>query len=113
MKDGLKSELAFRLVFHRRKYRADGHLFIGVLAYHLLNAISIRLEEKDIHLSWNKIREILCTHILLTTSMKTKSGNIILVRQSSQAEYIHSEIYRSLGISNKPIERVITKYSIL
>lgn len=109
----LKSELAFRPVFHRREYRADGHLFIGVLAYHLLNAISIRLKEKDIHLSWNKIREILSTHILLTTSMKTKSGKIILVRQSSQAEYIHSEIYRSLGISNKPVDRVITKYSIL
>ena len=109
----LKSELAFRPVFHRREYRADGHLFIGVLAYHLLNAISIRLKEKDIHLSWNKIREILSTHILLTTSMKTKSGKIILVRQSSQAEYIHSEIYKSLGISNKPIERIITKYSIL
>lgn len=109
----LKSELSFRPVFHRHEYRADGHLFIGVLANHLLNVISIRLKKKDIHLSWNKIREILSTHILLTTSTKTKSGQIILVRQSSQAEYIHSEIYKSLGISNKPVKRIITKYSIL
>jgi len=109
----LKSELAFRPVFHRREYRADSHLFIGVLAYHLLNAIRVRLKEKDIHLSWNKLREILSTHILLTTSMRTKSGKIILIQQSSQAEYINNEIYNSLGISNKPIEKIITKYSIL
>ncbi len=33
----LKSELAFRPVFHRKEYRADSHLFIAVLAYHLMN----------------------------------------------------------------------------
>jgi len=106
----LKSELAFRPVFHRREYRADSHLFIGVLAYHLLNSIRIRLKEKDIHLSWNKLREILSTHSAVTTSMKTKSGEIILIQQASQAEYIHNEIYKTLGLSNKPLSRVITKY---
>ena len=106
----LKSELAFRPIFHRREYRADSHLFIGVLAYHLLNSIRIRLDETDIHFSWNKLREILRTHTTVTTSMKTKSGKIILIQQASQAEYIHNEIYKALGLSNKPLRRIITKY---
>jgi len=64
-------------VFHRREYRADSHLFIGVLAYHLLNAIRVRLNESDIHFSWNKLREILSTHTIVTTSMRTKSDKIV------------------------------------
>jgi hypothetical protein len=107
----LKSELAFRPVFHRREYRADSHLFIGVLAYHLLNAIRVRLNGSDIHFSWNKLREILSTYTILTTSMRTKSDKIVLIQQSSQAEYLHNEICKSLGLGNRRLNRIITKYS--
>ena len=73
----LKSELAFRPVFHRKEDRADSHLFMAVLAYHLLNSIRIRLLEKDIHISWQRLRKLLSTHTSVTTIMKTDTGKCL------------------------------------
>ena len=39
----LKSNLGIRSVFHQRTERADAHIFISLLAYHLLHAIERRL----------------------------------------------------------------------
>ena len=106
----LKSELAFRPVYHRKEDRTDSHLFIAVLAYHLLNVIRVRLLEKNIHVSWKKLRELLSTHTSVTTVMHTKTGKNILIQQSAEAEYFQNEIYKALGLKNRPLERIITKY---
>ena len=105
----LKSELAFRPVFHRKEYRADSHLFIAVLAYHLLNTIRIRLMYKNIHISWDKLRKVMSTHCVVTTTMRTSKNEKIVVRQASEAEYLHQDIYRALGLNTPPIKRTITK----
>jgi len=106
----LKSELAFLPIFHRKEERAESHLFIAVLAYHLLNSIRIRLLEKDIHISWQRLRKLLSTHTSVTTILKSDSGKNILLQQAAEAEYFHSEIYKALGLKNRPIEKIITKY---
>ena len=52
----LKSELGLRPVFHHKTDRVSGHLFISVLAYHLVHTIRFQLKACDIHLSWEGIR---------------------------------------------------------
>ncbi len=94
----LKSELAFRPVYHQNAERAESHLFIAVLAYHLLNVIRTKLEEKEIHISWKKLRRLLNSHSLVTTTMKTKTGKTILIQQASEADYFQSEMYKALGL---------------
>ena len=42
----LKSELGLRPVFHQQTDRVTGHLFISVLAYHLIHAIRYRLKKQ-------------------------------------------------------------------
>jgi hypothetical protein len=44
----LKSELGLRPVYHRLDRRLEGHLFISVLAYHLLAVIQRRLRAKGV-----------------------------------------------------------------
>lgn len=41
----LKSELGMRPVFHQIAERVSGHLFISVLAYHLVHSIRYRLKK--------------------------------------------------------------------
>jgi transposase len=55
----LKSELGLRPVFHHRADRTDGHLFITVLAYQLVQVIRRKLAAQDQHLSWSGLRAIL------------------------------------------------------
>jgi transposase len=106
----LKSELAFRPVFHSKEYRADSHLFIAVLAYHLLNVIRLKLLDKKIHISWDKLRKMMSTHCLVTTTMKTKKGENIVLRQASEAEYIHRQIYDALGLKCSPVRKTTSKF---
>ena len=105
----LKSELAFRPVFHHREDRSEGHLFIAVLAYHLLNAIRIKLRNRDIHISWERLRKLMSTQISIMTEFQTKDKKTILVQQATEAEYFHKEIYKALNIRPNPLKRVVTK----
>ncbi|MBI9113390.1 IS1634 family transposase, partial [Maridesulfovibrio ferrireducens] len=105
----LKSELAFRPVYHRKENRADSHLFIAVIAYHLLNTIRTKLKQQDLHISWEKIREIMNTQVAVTSEFRTRSGNMILIRQSTEPEIFHSEIYKALNIDPRPFKQRIAK----
>jgi transposase len=44
----MKSELGLRPIYHQKEVRCDGHIFITVLAYHLLHAIRFKLRQKGI-----------------------------------------------------------------
>lgn len=55
----LKSELGLRPIRHQVTRRAEGHLFITVLAYQAAQVIGRRLAAKGIHSSWSTIRETL------------------------------------------------------
>ena len=48
----LKSELGLRPIFHQTQKRSDGHLFITVIAYQLVQTIRRRLGEQGEHASW-------------------------------------------------------------
>jgi transposase len=70
----LKSELGLRPIHHQIADRVSGHLFITLLAYHLVHTIRFRLKPADIHSSWSSIRKILSTQSRVTVSMKCKKG---------------------------------------
>ncbi|NOY57305.1 MAG: IS1634 family transposase [Calditrichaeota bacterium] len=99
----LKSELNLRPVFHQKEDRSDAHLFITVLAYHLLNTIQTQLRQHDIHMQWWNIREHLSSHVRITTSMTTKDGRRIHIRQSSAPESFHRIIYDAVHLNYYPL----------
>ena len=99
----LKSELDLRPIFHQKEDRSDAHLFITVLAYHLLNTIQTQLRQHDIHMQWWNIREHLSTHVRITTSMTTKDGRRIHIRQSSHPELFHRIIYDAVHLNYYPL----------
>ena len=54
----LKSELGLRPIHHHKDARVDGHLFIAVLAYHLVHTLRIQLKAQGIHLSWESAQPV-------------------------------------------------------
>ena len=52
-----KSESGLRLIFHHKEERADGHLFLTVLAYQFVQLIRRRLHEQGMNDSWVSLRE--------------------------------------------------------
>ena len=98
----LKSELGLRPVHHQITKRVSGHLFITVLAYHLVHAIRFRLKQADIHSSWSSLRKILSTQSRVTVSMQCKSGRTVHVRKSTRPEANQQSIYTALGVKSHP-----------
>ena len=98
----LKSELGLRPIFHSKEDRADGHLFITVLAYQCVQVIRRKLKHAGIHDSWASLREILLGQCRITASFQRKNGGTLNVRKSSLAEPDLLKIYRALGINPAP-----------
>lgn len=107
----LKSSLGLRPNFHQNEERADAHMFISVLAYHILHTIEYRLRQCGDNRSWATIRDILATHQRLTIEYNVKDQVQIQrnhLRLCSNAEPEHRQIYQCLGFSETPLPRKIT-----
>ena len=97
----LKSALGLRPNHHQLEDRVDGHIFISILAYHLLNWIRQKLERSGDPREWNTIRRILRTHSLVSTRLPLKDGRIVTIRKPSNPDAEQARIYTALGIDSK------------
>jgi hypothetical protein len=80
---GLKSELGLRPVFHQKADRTEGHLFITVLAYQLVQAIRGKLEAAGEHTSWARLREVLSVQQRVTATFQQRDGRTLHVRKAT------------------------------
>ena len=99
----LKSELGLRPIFHYTGPRAEGHLFITVLAYQLVQVIRKRLRAAGLHSSWTTLRRILRRQVRATNVFKRKDGRTLHVRTSSQPDTELRAIYDALRIDPVPL----------
>jgi transposase len=94
--ESLKSHLGFRPIYHQKESRSDAHLFISVLAYHLLNSIEHRLRSCGDHRNWDTIRTILSNHTRVTVIQRDKNNRPYRVRINVTPNEEQSKIYRNL-----------------
>jgi len=104
----LKSELGLRPVFHQKTKRVSGHLFITLLAYHLIHTIRCQLKTNNIHSSWSDLRKQLTGQDRVTVSMQCRNGDTVHIRKSTRPEPRQQVIYDALGLSHYP-GRIIKK----
>ena len=97
----LKGTLGLRPNFHQLEDRVDGHIFISVLAYHLLRWVGKRLEEHNDTREWQTIRRLLGTHSLVTTRLPLADGRTLNIRKPSQPDDEQKRVYQMLGIDWK------------
>lgn len=97
----LKSELGLRPIYHQKSDRISGHLFISLLAYHLVHTLRVQLKAKGNHSSWDQIRNTLSNRMRITASLQTRAGHKIHIRKSTRAEPHQQVIYDALGISSQ------------
>ena len=98
----LKGELGLRPIFHSKEERSDGHLFISVLAYQLVQTIRQRLRAHGIHDSWSSLREVLAVQRRVTASFVQKDGRTLHVRKTTRPEPDLLRLYDALGLAHQP-----------
>ena len=104
----LKSPLMERPIFHHLEHRVQTHIFLCVLAYHLLAAIEKRCLDQGRHTSWATLREQLATHQVATVVLPALDGRILKIRKGSSPDEVHQEIYRVLQIPHEVMKPVKT-----
>jgi len=102
----MKSPLSERPIFHQLQHRVETHIFLCVLAYHLLVAIENTLLDRGVHTSWWSIRQILKTHQVCTILLPADNGYVLNIRKASLPEPEHVEMYKLLNI---PLEVMVPK----
>jgi len=85
----LKSPLMERPIFHHLEHRVQTHIFLCVLAYHLLVAIERRCLDHGWHTSWATLREQLSTHQVATVVLPAIDGRILKIRKASTPDDVH------------------------
>lgn len=96
----LKTDLGFRPVHHQLANRTEAHLFVSVLAYHLLVSIEYQLRKKNDHRRWSSIRTALSTHQRNTVLLTDAEQQIHSIRVSGIPETAHRDIYDKLGVKD-------------
>ena len=104
----MKSPRMERPIFHHLEHRVQTHIFLCVLAYHLLVAIETRFLDQGVHTSWATLREQLSTHQVMTVVLPTTTGQTLRIRKSSTPEASHRESYRTLRMPEEVMRPVKT-----
>jgi transposase len=104
----MKTPLAERPIFHHLEHRVETHIFLCILAYHLLVAIETTLLSQGLHTSWATVRDTLATHQVATIVLPTDGGKILRIRKGMAPEPKHLELYRLLRISPEVIHPIKT-----
>ncbi|MCG2747232.1 MAG: transposase [Desulfobulbaceae bacterium] len=99
----LKSELGLRPIYHHKEDRAEGHVFITVLAYRAVQALRRKLKTQDINESWATLREIFSVQQRVTATSKQRNGRTLHVRKTTVAEPKLQRLYDALDLTASPV----------
>lgn len=97
----LKGSLGLRPNFHQLEHRVEAHIFISVLAYHLLTWVRETLRLSGETRDWKTLRRLLSTHCLVTTVLPLKNNSVLRIRKPSRPDAEQQRVYDLLGINWK------------
>jgi len=95
----MKSELGLRPFYHYKEYRCDGHVWLTILAYHLLHWVEYMLKLSGYETTWPSVRRILQTHCYATLIIPTKDGLEYRICRPGRPDERQRFIYSKLGIN--------------
>lgn len=103
----MKSHLGLRPNFHIKEERVDAHMFISVVAYHILNIIEKKLQQNGDVRTWASIRDIMSTQQRVTIEFQSLGHNNEIIhnqiRACTKLEAEQSEILETLGLPLIPL----------
>ena len=98
----MNESLGIRPVYHQTADRSAAHLFITVLAYHLLATIENILTQHGETRTWKTLRDVMSTLMRGTVSMRDDLGTTYDIRISGEPEEEHQAILDKMCVRSLP-----------
>ncbi len=102
----LKLDLSLRPIYHKKDDNSDAHLFLGLLAYSVVNVIRFKLKQQGETCYWTEIVRRMSTQKIVTSEAVNAEGEKIKFRICSEPTKAAKEIYDKLKYKDKPFRRV-------
>ena len=101
----LKSDLNVRPIFHQKDQYIETHIWLSILAYQVVNSITLTLKEKNIKYSWKTIVEKLRTQRITTSSINVKGNKKAYIKTCTRSNTDVKQIYEALKFKERPFVR--------
>lgn len=108
----MKSDLGLRTNYHKCEEATTAHIFLSVLAYHIVCPIIRRLSDSGLHYTWTSVRNILSSQDRVVTSFNTEDNYCVHVRNTTTANLNQKNIYNALGLKHDPLKNTTSKTKI-
>jgi len=97
----LKTDLNIRPIHHQKDQYIEPHIWLGIIAYQVVNYIRTTLKENGINLSWRMIVEKMKTQKCSQIHMDTHNKRIYTKLCTRPNEEV-KKIYKALGFKERP-----------
>lgn len=102
----LKTDLDLRPIYHKNDDATVAHLYLGLLAYWLVNTTRCQLKAHGINTCWKEIVRIGSTQKVITTVGYNKAEQEISVRKCSLPEQKLKQLLDALAIKQRPFTKI-------
>jgi transposase len=87
----MKSELGMRPIYHHKEDRVSGHIFITLIAYHLVHTLRTQLKAKGLDDSWETLRSKMENQQRVTVTLECEDKTTVHLRKPTRAEPSNSQ----------------------
>ncbi len=101
----LKTDLDIRPIFHQKDAYIEPHIWLGIVAYQVVNYIKLKLNDAEINYSWSTIVEKMKSQQYSIQSANRKGGGKIYTKLCTQPSSDLKAIYSALGFKDRPFVR--------
>ena len=102
----LKTDLNLRPIYHQKDESSDAHLYLGLLAYQIVNTIRYKLKQTGETCYWTEIKRRMTTQKAVTTEAVNALGEKIKLRLCSTPTKVADNIYERLKYKKMPFYRL-------
>ena len=101
----LKTDLDIRPIFHQKDAYIEPHIWLGIVAYQIVNYIKLKLAEADINYSWTTVVRKMQSQQYSLQSANRKNGGKIYTSLCTQPTSDLKKIYAVLNFKERPFVR--------
>lgn len=102
----LKTDLNLRPIYHQKDKASDAHLFLGLLAYWIVNTIRHKLKGHGETCYWTEIVRRMSTQKAVTTEATNALGEKVQMRLCSEPTKVAGDIYDKLKYKKMPFWKI-------
>lgn len=101
----LKTDLDIRPVYHQKDKYIEAHIWLGILAYQVVNYIKQKLSKKEINDSWTNIVRKMSTMQSSTTMVINDKQQQLYIKLCTRPTQYQNDIFKILKYKSRPYTR--------